>query len=153
MTTTQIDGTLVQLETLYNSYNTILDQAKSQLETIDIDDNTLSRISEQVLASDVLRKKISEQFFRDMRQDLIDADEALIQSYVASDFVKRITEKIYSQISQKLDNYVKEIVDNVFTSDYVEQQLKKKIKENTDVSSAITSRDQMRTAIQSLLKD
>ncbi len=153
MTTTQIDGTLVQLETLYNSYNTILDQAKSQLETIDIDDNTLSRISEQVLASDVLRKKISEQFFRDMRQDLIDADEALIQSYVASDFVKRITEKIYSQISQKLENYVKEIVDNVFTSDYVEQQLKKKIKENTDVSSAITSRDQMRTAIQSLLKD
>ena len=153
MTTTNIDGTLVQLETLYNSYNTILDQAKGQLEKIDIDDKTRSRIAEEVIKSDDLRKKISEQFFRDMRSDLMNADEALMQSYVASDFAKKITEKIYEQISQKLDNYVKEIVDNVFTSDYVEAQLQLKIKANQELSQSITTKEQLKALLQTVLAD
>ncbi len=153
MTTTNIDGTLAQLETLYNSYNTILDQAKGQLEKIDIDDKTRSRIAEEVIKSDLLRKKISEQFFRDMRSDLMNADEALMQSYVASDFVKKITEKIYEQISQKLDAYVKEIIDNVFTSTYVEQQLERKIKENKELSQSITSQVQLKELLKTVLAE
>ncbi len=153
MTTTNIDGTLVQLETLYNSYNTILDQAKGQLEKIDIDDKTRSRIAEEVIKSDDLRKKISEQFFRDMRSDLMNADEALMQSYVASDFVKKITDKIYEQIAKQLDAYIKEIVDNIFTSTYVEQQLERKIKENKELTQSITSQVQLKELLKTVLAD
>ncbi len=153
MTTTNIDGTIVQLEALYNSYNTILDQAKGQLEKIDIDDKTRSRIAEEVIKSDSLRKKISEQFFRDMRSDLMNADEALMQSYVASDFVKKITDKIYEQVAKQLDAYIKEIVDNVFTSTYVEQQLERKIKDNQELAQSIKSQVQLKELLKTVLAD
>jgi len=153
MQTTEINGTLVQLESLYNSYNTILDQAKQQLEKIDLDDNARARISEDIAKDKDLRKALSEQLFRDMRDDLQRADEETMSSYVSSCFVKLVSQKIYEQIEVKIDAYVKQIVDNIFTSDYIEQQLKKKVDANTDIASAITSRDQMRSAIKELMQD
>jgi hypothetical protein len=153
MQTTELNGTLVQLESLYNSYNTILDQAKQQLEKIDLDDNARKRISEDIAKDTDLRKALSEQLFRDMRSDLQDADEATMNSYVASNFVQLLSEKIYEQITQKLDNYVKELVDNIFTSDYIERELQKKVDANTDIAKAIRTRSQMKAAIQILMTE
>jgi len=143
----------VQLETLYNSYNTILEQAKEQLEKIDLDDNARKRISEDIAKDTDLRKALSEQLFRDMRSDLQDADEATMDSYIASNFVKLLSDKIYEQLEVKIDQYVKQIIDNVFTSDYIENELTKKVKENTDIAQAIRTRIQMKGAIQMLMND
>ena len=151
MQTTELNGTLVQLETLYNSYNTILDQAKAQLEKIDLDDNARKRIAEDISKDTDLRKALSEQLFRDLRSDLQNADEAAMDSYVASNFVKLLSDKIYEQVELKIDTYVKQIIDNVFTSDYIENELTKKVKENTNIAQAIRTRIQMKAAIQMLM--
>ena len=151
--TTELNGTIVQLEALYNSYNTILDQAKEQLETIDLDDTSRKRIVEDLAKDTDLQKQLSEQLFRNVQAKILNGNEEVLNTYAQSRFVEIITEKIYDKLVLRLDSYLKEIVDQVFTSDYIEQQLKLKIDKNEQLSSALTSRDQMRTALKALLAD
>lgn len=151
--TTELNGTIVQLESLYNSYNTILDQAKSQLETIDLDDESRKRIVEDIVKDKPLQKILSDDLFRALTKHISDADDALMETYASSSFMKLISKKILETITNRIDEYVKQLVDNVFTSDYIEQQLKRKVDANRDIGAAIQTRDQLRKAMSVLMAD
>jgi len=59
--TTQLESTLVQLESLYTAYNELLCSAKEQLATLEVDDSNLKRISEICLTDRTFRGYIKEQ--------------------------------------------------------------------------------------------
>ena len=69
-TTAQLNDTIVQLESLYNAYNEILDSAKTQLEDLQMTDEDVKNLAARIGRLDGFRDETANAVYRKVLADL-----------------------------------------------------------------------------------
>ena len=127
--TADLNGITIQLDNLYNAYAAILEQAKQQLENLELSESQVDRIADRCsrrLADDVTGR-LYDQFRREMlhAEDtdtphwLLDALERRVSSAVT----RRITSEIEGTVEESARNYLQSGSFSSYMNDAVSREL------------------------------
>ena len=150
MTTTEINNTLVELESLHKAYAEILEAAKEQLESLEVTDSTLNQIGERVCNTMDFRQSVARSCFDLLRDWFVDnSDDADSESYARSRFLDLITVRILDKVKEEVKQQVSAAVLDVLDTGTIERRLERKVLENDAINSALV----VQKKLASLLND
>lgn len=101
MTTASINDITVDLVNLYNAYNAVLGQAKTQLEAMEISDQHIDRIASSLLNRGYLINLIADQIISKLDHQCIDD---LLDS---NRFIGRVADRIYAKINSDVQREIR----------------------------------------------
>lgn len=138
MTTATINDTLVHLESLHTAYSEILEQAKSQLEALDISDTTVSRVSSQILRSDEFIVKVTSEL-RTTQANLLANITTQMEEALAEKLSQKVWEKLESSLEDALNDRFNELLNSQSVADRVRSYVlgQQEVKDALDVKAAM----------------
>ena len=142
-TTTQLEQTTVLLESLHASYGAILEQAKIQLESIEVPESTVDRITNDLTNNSNflsrLRRTTVEELTTEIQRNTITGSvgDRLI-AHLATQVGNKLGEALQVQLDTKLKEYLE--------SGVVEAAIEAKIGAHTELASAVETKATLRQA-------
>lgn len=142
-TTTQLEQTTVLLDSLHESYQAIFEEAKTQLENIDIPNSAVERIitalSTHAGFLSKLRRTTVEELTEEIRTNTLEGTDAdrLVQ-HLAVQVGNKLGDALQIQLDAKLKEYLE--------SGVVEAAIEAKIGENTELASAVQTKATLKQA-------
>lgn len=103
MTTTSINDITVDLHNLYNAYSAVLDQAKSQLESIALSDDDIQRLADKVLHNPSVTARVVDHLLD--RLDDRPIDDLLDTNRFVGRVAERIMIHIQSDVTREIRSY------------------------------------------------
>ena len=138
MTTANIDSTLVQLESLHRAYQELLDEAKRQLEGLEVSQSTLESLAEECTSQTPFRSHIAREVYNLFREEFVTGDpdpasEVYPRSRFIADIASKVKDSIIRDVKTEITNVVREIVD----SNTIHRAIEKMVVENDSIHSAL----------------
>ena len=152
-TTAQLNDTIVQLESLYNAYNEILDSAKTQLEDLQMTDEDVKNLAAKIGRLDGFRDETANAVYRKVLADLKEGDESLFESYLNKQVLAKLAERLMDLVKKEIAEYIDLKVNQIVDSYKVERALSDKLKENDAINSALAIQKAVSQIIKDTVKD
>ena len=149
MTTTTLNDTLVQLETLYNAYNEILDQAKAQLESFDVTDAQIGRVAEKLESSEKLQEAAKQAAITDFAQSIAEND---LDFWRGRQFVSKISDLVVEQVKDEINTYMRNLLNEQKIIDMIDNRLAMQVSQSSEIVTAIEAKRALKKLIDTLDK-
>lgn len=153
MTTANLNGTLLQLDQLLVAYTALLEEAKAQLASFEIDDVTIEKITKNILEESTLKSEVFRAVANDFADSLREADVAILESWSGTKFVNVISDAVMSNIHIQIDNYIKELVHEDEFKSTIESAINSEIVSNKEVFDAYQLREFFRHEIRKITQE
>ena len=132
--TAELEGTLVQLDALYKSYETVLQSAQEQLEELSLSDYDYDKLLNKAAQNQYLLTKLSNAASRRVIEALATNEEERIVKYLTTEVTKRVAAALEEDLEKKLADVVTKIID----SETFEQAVHAKMCENQTINDCVT---------------
>mgnify|MGYP003649001748 CR=1 FL=1 len=129
MTTTSINDITVDLNNLYNAYNAVLEQAKAQLESMEISDQHIDRIASSLLDRSYLTGLIADRVIDKLNQRPI--DDLLDDNRFVGRVANRVSTNNYEEVKDHITRHV--------SSDDFKYQLERLISQRAVADESLNS--------------
>ena len=138
MTTATINDTLVHLDSLYTAYNEILEQAKVQLEALEISDSTITRMTSELLDSREFMTKITSET-REVQRNMLDSIDESMEEALAEKLSQKVWNKLESSLENALNDRFNELLNSQSVADKVRSYIlgQQEIKDALSVKAAM----------------
>ena len=147
MTTATINDTLVHLESLHTAYSEILEQAKAQLEALEISDATISRMTTELLDSREFMSKITSET-RLVQRTMLDAIDASMEEALA----EKLSQKVWNKLESSLENALNDRFNELLNSTSVADRVRSYILGQQEVKDALEVKAAMALVIEQVMK-
>ena len=137
MTTETIESQVVHLESLYNAYAQILDQAKQQLETLEVTTATVDKLAASLKDNSSFRSSVTSAMMNELRQDLNHMDNDVWNQYATAPFLRAIAAKVVELAKPEIKELIVDLIDREVNSSRLERKIQAKILENDGIESAL----------------
>ena len=134
MTTTKINDTLVQLESLYTAYDEILRQAKEQLESFDVTDQQISRVAAKLEGNKEIAEAAKQAAIADFVQAVNNND---LDFWRGRQFVDKISELVINQVKDEINDYVRNLLNENEVIEMIDRRLAQRITQNNEIMNAM----------------
>jgi hypothetical protein len=142
--TADLEGTLVQLDALYESYAAILKSAEAQLAALSLTDNDYKRLLEIANANTAYRSKISSDVaYEVLREIRIDPDD-VIATAIGGKVIKIVLDKVEAAL---VDRYTK-IYEEVIESKVFEKAVIDKLSQHQGVQESFNISEGFKALVQ-----
>ena len=139
--TAQISGITVELDTLHKSYLAIFQEAKSQLENIDLTDENLSSITKKLAANKTFSHDIAHDSVLALAQFLKDAtDETVAKSSALQGLLDALETRIWQRIYLTITDVISTMVEAQITA-AVDKALAESFTNNGTIQRGATALD------------
>ena len=137
---TTFNDTLVQLEKLHTAYSTILEQAKEQLENLELTESTKAELVTSMKRDMGLMDTVAYKVFELIRQDLVEKpeqDPCHTTQYFYKRLISDVADKVIETIKKEIEQEIGPIVNTALNSATIERALERKVKQNDAIQSAL----------------
>jgi len=148
MSTETIESQVVHLESLYKAYGQILEDAKAQLENLQLTAATVERLTTELKGDYVFRGEVATEVCRLMRDDLRSMDAKVWDNYSTSSLISAIAEKIVAMAKPQIQTLITETLEREVDGAGLARKLERKVMENDSINSAL----KIQQALASILK-
>ena len=132
------------LDQLFSSYAEILEQAKQQLESVDITDTHLSSITQQIVDNHNFRSEIATTVANRIIRQMKDDESAILD---------RITAKVLESVQKSLEDTLTRQLNNV-TAEYLSSStFQMHVTGAVSSNTKIKELNELRSDLRTLLKD
>ncbi len=131
--TAELEGTLVQLDTLYESYETVLQSAQEQLEALSLSDSDYDKLLEKALCNRDFVTKLSNSASLRVIQAIEKDDGGHITDYLT----KEVTARVYKELEGTLEDRLADVVRGIIDSETFERAVDVKMCENQTIKDCI----------------
>ncbi len=135
--TTQISDVTVQLSTLYDAYDQILNQAKEQLNSLDFNPEHIKGITETIGTNKDFQQEISSQVLSAVRTDISKLGDPASEN---SNSLNALVDMLYMKLLEQVEKDVTKIVEQAAATALQSASLQKMIDEavlrNTNIAVA-----------------
>ena len=143
-----IESQVVHLESLYKAYGQILEDAKAQLENLQLNASTVERLTTELKGDYVFRGEVAAEVCRLLRDDLKSMDEKVWDHYSTSSLIAAIAEKIVAMAKPQIKQLITDTLVTEVESAGLARKLEQKVLENDSINSAL----KVQQALASILK-
>jgi hypothetical protein len=141
--TAELESTLVKLDTLYSSFNTLLESAQEQLAALSLEEHDYQRLLKTAVTN------------KDFNEALVDQTSFVVLDIIRKDENNTIAQTIVAQVSkQVLADYdtvfqagLKEIYSDVLNSQVFQDAIDARIAEHTQVQESFTISEGLKALI------
>ena len=137
MTTETIESQVVHLESLYNAYSQILDQAKQQLETLEVTTATVDKLAASLKDNSSFRSSVTSAMMNELRQDLNHMDNDVWNCYATAPFLRTIATKVVELAKPEIKDLIVNLINEVVDGSRLERKIEAKILEHDGIESAL----------------
>ena len=148
MTTETIESQVVHLESLYKAYGQILDQAKQQLENLEVTPSTIESLSQAISTSGQFKETIAASVLNSIRTDLRTMDSNTWNTYATSAFLRETAARVVDIAKPEIKQLIETLISEVLNSPAMEKQIENKILQHDGVESAL----KIQKAVTALMK-
>ena len=134
MTTTSINDTLVQLESLYTAYDEILKQAKEQLESFDVTDSQITRVATKLEGNKEIQEAAKQAAITDFVRAVGEND---LDFWRGRQFVDKIAEMVIAQVKDEVNRYVRDLLNDQDIIQMIDRRAEERITQNTQLTNAM----------------
>lgn len=136
--TTTINNTLVHLESLYKAYDEILGQAKSQLESLEVDDTQMGRIVDKLTNDIDFLTAVTKQL-KEHQGNLMSAMTGELEDALVDKMAARVWSKLESSLEDALNDRFNELLNSQSVADKVRSYVlgQEEVKNALDVKAAM----------------
>ena len=110
--TAELEGTLVQLDALYKSYETVLQSAQEQLEALALSDSDYDKLLERALRNQDLLTKLGNNASLRVIEAITKDDGGRITDYLTKEVTARVAAALEEDLSTKLNDVVTAIINS-----------------------------------------
>ena len=138
--TAELNDTIVALEGLHAGFETILQQAVSQLDELELNEEQLEKIARRVCWNRTLARNVADEVNHNVMEDLKNEDE---ESAVIRYLENRLTTVVWSRIERKINDEINRQVNNLDLGSVISYHLrrhdsfKKTLRENELMSDMV----------------
>ena len=126
--TIQLSDTVLKLDALYASYDSILSEVKAQLESLDVTDEQISRISTNLCNNNLLREKVACKAVTDLAGALAEASQENIEGKKQLEgLVEALSSRVMDKISEVLNTVIETTVQARLKEVYTDEKLEELI--------------------------
>lgn len=154
---TDIQGTLVQLESLYKAYSTILEDAKEQLGSLAVDDETVRKIANVVKKDPDLQKEVKQDVITAFAQSMRDGDADALDHWRGRQFMKMVTDHVMQEIKNDVVSYVSSLLEDADIVSKIDERAKQRVDailaDRTEISDAVNTHRLIKAAVVNVLDD
>lgn len=147
--TTELEGTLVQLDALYKSYETVLQSAQEQLEALSLSDSDYDKLLERALGSDYFTTKLSNSASLRVIESIARDDGSRITDYLT----KEVTARVFKELEETLENRLADVVTGIIDSRKFERAVDAKMCENQTIKNCIDVTATLRSLVTKVMPD
>ena len=137
MSTQTIDSQIVHLESLYKAYAEILDQAKQQLETLEVTASTVEKLATSLKENSSFRSSITQLMMNELRNDLNNMDHDVWNCYATAPFLKEIAKKVVELAKPEIKQVIVDLIESEVNSPQLRRKLEAKVLEHDGIESAL----------------
>ena len=137
--TTTLGNTTLLLDELYATYQTLFNQATTQLEQLDMTDQHIKRLAVAILEDTHLKNRLASltaQAFTNVIDNAVcyvDQDERLLDRLAS-----RVADRVIDKCQERIEQTCRYAWEAYITSDEVQADLAKRIRLMSDVSDALS---------------
>ena len=147
--TVELSGTLVKLDGLYQSYESVLEQVKDQLCSIDINDDHINRIVARLRGDRNFISNVSKAAVDNLTDTLRDAScEEIAEDKRLGNLMKVMSHHVVFELQEHFDQILSHHLSQYLTDEKLAEVLESTVRENPRIKRAYASLD----TLESLLK-
>ena len=140
--TVQLSDTVLKLDALYASYDSILTEVKAQLETLDVTDAQITRISTNLCNNNILRERVATKAVTDLATALANASEEDIEGKKQLEgLVDALSGRVMLNIQPMLESIIVDHLKNFFTDEKLYEVMTNFLSERPAIITAFKSQD------------
>ena len=147
--TAELEGTLVQLDTLYKSYETVLQSAQEQLEALSLSDSDYDKLLERALRNQDLLTKLSNSASLRVIEALLKDDGSRITDYLT----KEVTARVSKELEETLEKRLADVVTGIIDSETFERAVDVKMCENQTIKDCIDVTATLKSLVRKVMPD
>jgi len=147
--TAELEGTLVQLDTLYKSYETVLQSAQEQLEALSLSDSDYDKLLERALRNQDLLTKLSNSASLRVIEALTKDDGSRITDYLT----KEVTARVSKELEETLEKRLADVVTAIIDSETFERAVDVKMCENQTIKDCIDVTATLKSLVRKVMPD
>ena len=147
--TAELEGTLVQLDTLYKSYETVLQSAQEQLEALSLSDSDYDKLLERALRNQDLLTKLSNSASLRVIEALLKDDGSRITDYLT----KEVTARVSKELEETLEKRLADVVTGIIDSETFERAVDVKMCENQTIKDCIDVTATLKSLVKKVMPD
>ncbi len=153
--TVQLSDTVLKLDALYASYDSIFAEVKAQLETIDVTDAQISRISTHLCNNNTLRERVATKAVTDLAGALADASQEEVEGKkqlegLVDALSSRVMDKVSDVLIAVIESTVESRLKEVYTDEKLEELMINFLSEKPATVTAFKSQDCLEMMLQVL---
>ena len=148
--TVELNETVARLNTLHAAYDNILQQAKNQLNDIDLQPEHVRNICDALMANDEFRRELERRCVAMLVSRLKDASED--GNTEERTFVGNVTEMVWNKINQPLVESVQDEFKRVAETDYVSNLITERVNAQVNVDPKTEAAVYLELAVEKMLK-
>ena len=141
--TAELESTLVKLDTLYSSFNTLLTSAQDQLAALSLEEHDYQRLLQTAVTNKDFNKALTDQVSFAVL-DIIRKDE---DNTIAQAIVAQVSKQVLADYDTMFQAGLKEIYSDVLNSRVFQDAIDTKIAEHTQVQESFTISEGLKALI------
>ena len=153
MSTANLNGTLLQLDQLLVAYTALLDEAKAQLTSLEVDSETVKKIAKEVATESDLKTDVRQAVIADFARSLREGDADLVDTWRGRQFTEMISKAVMATIRTEIESYVKGLLNEDEIKSALKDAVTSEIKSNNGMFEAYRLREFLRREIKDLSQD
>ena len=150
---TDIQGTLVQLEALHQAYSTILEDAKQQLGSLELDAKAIKDIADLVKNDSGLLRDLQESVISDFAQSLREGSDTALQHWRGRQFMEMVTKGVLETIKEEIQSYVTNLLNDANINESIDRRVELQLISRSDVQEAMTTQRLFAAAVKGVIED
>ena len=150
MTTTTIESTVVKLDGLHAAYKEVLDQAKQQLEDVDLTPVIINALAARLKDDSRLCHDCGRAAAHKIKEDIKSEESEILDTYAGKGLCEAVADRMFEAIKGRIDAYIKEKVLNVIETAQIERLLQEKVLENGTIHEALIIRRKLKELLHAL---
>ena len=147
--TAELEGTLVQLDTLYKSYETVLQSAQEQLEALSLSNSDYDKLLERALCNQDLLTKLSNSASLRVIEAITKDDGGRITDYLT----KEVTARVSKELEETLEKRLADVVTAIIDSETFERAVDVKMCENQTIKDSIDVTATLKSLVSKVMPD
>ena len=153
MTSTQLESTIVQLDALHTAYAELLEQAKLQLEAVDLTPAIISGLQERLKDDTAFCREAGRTAADMIKQDIRQEESVVLDTYAGRNLCEAVADRMFEAIKRRIDSYISERVTALLESGNIERKLEQKVMENSAINEGLIIRRRLTEILNVLPED
>ena len=141
--TAELQSTVVKLDTLYTSFNTLLESAQNQLETLSLQESDYQRLFKTALDNKEFSAALIEKITSSVLLAITEDSENKISQAIAD----KVTAQVIERSKETLTDSLNVLYNEVLSSNVFEDAVTRKISEHAQIQEAFTISEGLKALI------